>query len=94
METTLQGKDGSETVYVDSLGKVLEIDEDSMQEPVQGNDVYLTIDRDLQIASYQILEQTIAGIIRANLSPLRSLRPMKIPIPPRSPSPSMMCILR
>ena len=63
METTLQGKDGSETVYVDSLGKVLEIDEDSMQEPVQGNDVYLTIDRDLQIASYQILEQTIAGII-------------------------------
>ena len=71
METTLQGKDGSETVYVDSLGKVLEIDEDSMQEPVQGNDVYLTIDRDLQIASYQILEQTIAGIIRANLSPIK-----------------------
>ena len=34
METTLQGKDGSETVYVDSLGKVLEIDEDSMQETV------------------------------------------------------------
>lgn len=71
METTLQGKDGSETVYVDSLGKVLEIDEDSMQEPVQGNDVYLTIDRDLQIASYQILEQTIAGIILGNLSPIK-----------------------
>ena len=71
METTLQGKDGSETVYVDSLGKVLEIDEESMQEPVQGNDVYLTIDRDLQIAAYQILEQRIAGIIRANLSPIK-----------------------
>lgn len=71
METTLQGTDGSETVYVDSLGKVLEIDEESRQEPVQGNDVYLSIDKDLQIAAYQILEQRIAGIIVLNLSPIK-----------------------
>lgn len=71
METTLQGTDGSETVYVDSLGKVLEIDEQSRQEPVQGNDVYLTLDKDLQIAAYQILEQRIAGIILLNLSPIK-----------------------
>ncbi len=67
METTLQGVDGSETVLVDNLGKVLEIDEDSTVDPTQGNDVYLTIDKDLQIATYKVLEQRIAGIVLANL---------------------------
>lgn len=67
METTLQGTDGSETVLVDNLGKVLEIREKDTVQPQQGNDVYLTIDRDLQIAVYHILEQRIAGIILANL---------------------------
>lgn len=63
METTLQGTDGSETVYVDNLGKVLDIDDKSRIEPVAGNDVYLTIDKDLQIATYKILEQRIAAIL-------------------------------
>ncbi|MFR3530106.1 MAG: peptidase, partial [Lachnospiraceae bacterium] len=48
METQLQGTDGQETVYVDNLGKVLQIDEDSRVEPKAGNDVYLTIDKDWQ----------------------------------------------
>lgn len=63
METTLQGSDGYETVYVDNLGKVLEIDEANSLDPVAGNDVYLTLDKDLQIAAYKILEQRIAGIL-------------------------------
>lgn len=63
METTLQGTDGSETVYVDNLGKVLDIDEKSRIEPIAGNDVYLTIDKNLQIATYKILEQRIAAIL-------------------------------
>lgn len=63
METTLQGSDGSETVYVDNLGKALDIDEESRIEPIAGNDVYLTIDKDLQIATYKILEQRLAGIL-------------------------------
>lgn len=63
METTLQGSDGSETVYVDNLGKVLKIDEESRMEPLSGNDVYLTIDKDLQIATYKVLEQRLAGIL-------------------------------
>lgn len=63
METTLQGTDGSETVYVDNLGKVLDIDERSRIEPIAGNDVYLTIDKNLQIATYKILEQRIAAIL-------------------------------
>lgn len=63
METTLQGSDGQEIVHVDILGKVLEIDEDSRIEPKAGNDVYLTIDKELQIATYKILEQRLAGIL-------------------------------
>ncbi len=71
METTLQGKDGSETLYVNNLGKVLDIDEDATQEPVQGNDVTLTIDKDLQEAAYNILEQRIAGILVSNIQPIK-----------------------
>lgn len=63
METTLQGIKGIETVYVNNTGKVISVDEDESWDPVAGNDVYLTIDRDLQIAAYRILEQKIAGIL-------------------------------
>lgn len=64
-ESQLQGVDGSETVYVDNLGKVLM--KDSEVAPQAGNNIYLTIDRDLQIAAYNILEQYIAGIVYANM---------------------------
>ncbi len=61
METQLHGTKGSETLYVDNTGKVQEIL--SRTEAVAGNDLYLTLDRDLQIAAYDILEQKIAGIV-------------------------------
>ena len=67
METTLQGKDGQEQVTVDNLGKVLQINEDSRIEPVSGDDVYLTIDKDLQELAYHVLEQKIAGILSDNI---------------------------
>ena len=63
LETTLQGDKGYEEIYVDSLGRTVE--EVSRVEPQAGNDVYLTIDMDLQRAAYNILEQYIAGIIVA-----------------------------
>ena len=72
METQLQGRDGSETVYVDNLGKVLEIDDKSRIEPISGNDVYLTIDKELQIACYKILEQKIAGVVSKNIRNIKS----------------------
>ncbi|MCQ2501260.1 MAG: peptidase, partial [Lachnospiraceae bacterium] len=50
METYLQGTDGSEEVTVDNLGRVLATNEESYVEPLQGNDVYLTIDSELQEA--------------------------------------------
>ena len=62
-ELDLQGKSGHQTVYVDNLGKVLEVDEKSVVDPVAGKDIYLTIDKDLQIAAYKILEQRIAGVL-------------------------------
>ena len=61
LETTLQGTKGSETIYVDKLGQVLETTD--YVESVAGNDVYLTIDKDLQEAAYDILESRLAGIL-------------------------------
>ena len=61
MELELQGIKGSETIYVDNLGKVIETTD--VVESQVGKDVYLTLDKDLQMAIYNILEQKIAGII-------------------------------
>lgn len=73
METTLQGKKGSETVYVDSLGKVIETSD--RKEPVAGYDVYLSIDKDLQEAVYHILEQKLAGILLTKIQNIKEYSP-------------------
>lgn len=65
MEGYLQGTKGSETIFVNSVGKVTETT--NYVEPVAGNDVYLTIDKDLQIAAYKILEQKLASILYTNI---------------------------
>ena len=61
MELELHGTNGYEKVYVDKMGRLLDTEE--RVEPVSGNDVYLTIDADLQKATMDILEQNIAGIL-------------------------------
>lgn len=61
MEKYLQGKKGSETLFVNSVGKTTEVA--NYIDPMAGNDVYLTIDKDLQIAVYKILEENLAGIL-------------------------------
>ncbi len=63
MELELQGEKGSETIYVDIMGKV--INTTDHVDAQAGNDVYLTLDKDLQVAIYNILEQKIAGILAA-----------------------------
>ena len=65
METDLQGRKGSETIYVDNLGRTLQVS--SRTEPQAGNSLYLTLDSDLQKACYHILEEYIAGILWANI---------------------------
>ncbi len=73
METYLQGVKGSETVYVDNLGKVIE--SKKLVDPQAGNDVYLTIDRDLQMAVYNILEQKLAGILVSKIQNVKEYNP-------------------
>lgn len=65
-DSTLQGEKGKAVYYVDNLGKVT--DTISMTEPKAGNDVYLTIDKDLQISAYKLLEEKIAGILLSKLT--------------------------
>lgn len=61
MDEYLQGEKGEEIVYVNSVGKVLETE--SVTEPKAGNDLYLTLDKDLQITAYKLMEEKLAGII-------------------------------
>lgn len=73
MELELQGQKGTEQVFVDNMGKVIEVS--SRTEPVAGNDVYLTIKHDLQVACYNILEQNIAGILLAKIQNIKEYKP-------------------
>lgn len=65
MDATLRGKKGNVKLYVNNVGKVIETVQGD--EPEAGNDLYLSIDADLQKAAYNILEQELAGIVLANL---------------------------
>ncbi len=73
MELELQGKKGSETIYVNNLGKVIETT--NYVEPHAGNDLYLTIDKNLQVAVYNILEQKIAGIVISKMQNIYNYDP-------------------
>ncbi len=85
METSLQGRKGIETVYVNNTGKVMSIMEDESWDAEAGNNVYLTIDKELQIAAYNILEQKLAGILVSNIQNIKKIDEdedyEKIPIP-------------
>lgn len=85
MEEELQGGKGKETFYVDSLGRIMEITD--IEEATSGNDVYLSIDADLQKAVYDLLEQELAGIVYSKIIPAKeydtssgSASDIKIPI--------------
>ena len=63
MDQELQGTKGKESFYVDNLGMVTEII--NKVDATSGNDIYLSIDADLQKAVYRLLEQELAGIVYA-----------------------------
>lgn len=65
-ESYLAGKKGIETISVNSVGKYLSTVERT--EPVAGEDVYLTIDSDLQKAYYKIIERALAGILLSKIN--------------------------
>ncbi len=70
MESVLQGTKGSETVYVDNTGQVIETS--NYVNSVAGNDVYLTIDKDLTEACYNIIEQSLAGILVSKIQNIKT----------------------
>ncbi|MCI8549367.1 MAG: penicillin-binding protein [Lachnospiraceae bacterium] len=66
MELELSGVKGKQTMYLDSEGRILEITDTT--EPETGNDIYLSIDRDLQVGIYHLIEQNLAGILVQRLT--------------------------
>ena len=65
MDSYLKGEKGSETLYVNNVGRVIE--REKSKEEKAGNDLYLTIDADLQKATYHIIEQELAGILLSRI---------------------------
>lgn len=66
MDEYLQGERGEETVYVDSVGKIIE--SQKKKEEKAGNNLYLSIDKNLQITAYNLIEEKLAGIILNKMS--------------------------
>ena len=75
MDEVLQGTKGQTQYYVDSVGKVTETV--SSKDPEAGNDVYLTIDKDLQEQTYQLIEEKLAGIVLSKLRDQMNYDPSK-----------------
>ena len=65
-ESTLRGTNGIEEIYVDNLGKI--IDRTNTEDSVAGQDIYLTIDSELQRYCYDTLEKEIASVLLANMT--------------------------
>ncbi|MCR5545216.1 MAG: peptidoglycan glycosyltransferase [Lachnospiraceae bacterium] len=69
MNEYLSGKKGYNVVYVDNVGNVLK--EAESKDAVSGGDVYLSIDKDLTVATYNLLEQEIAGIVYSKIQNIK-----------------------
>lgn len=73
MNTYLSGTKGEETVYVDNVGNLIQVSD--RKESVPGNDVYLSIDKNLQIATYKALEKEIASIVYSKIANSKTYEP-------------------
>lgn len=73
MDEEMQGTKGKEIVYVDSVGNVIETEKKT--DAVAGNDLYLTIDKNLQEATYQIIEEKLAGILVSRIQNIMNYDP-------------------
>lgn len=85
MDQHLQGSKGTEKFYTDNMGRIMEMIE--KVEASSGNDIYLSIDAELQEAVYRMLEQELAGIVYAKIENIKeydtssgSASDIKIPI--------------
>lgn len=73
MDAVLKGTKGEDTIYVDSVGKILETVKGT--EAKAGNNLYLSIDKNLQIAAYKLIEEKIAGILLAKMQNVMEYTP-------------------
>lgn len=62
-ESTLKGKDGTKNVEVNAFGELVRVINET--EPQKGQDIYLTIDLDLQKTAQDALKQALTEIQRA-----------------------------
>ncbi len=65
-EEQLRGSKGKETLVIDNSSRVVETKDHV--DAVAGNDIYLTIDSDLQKAAYKLTEKAIAGVLISKLN--------------------------
>ena len=61
MEHELQGTKGKKTIYKDSVGRIRETKDET--DASAGNDVFLTLDADLQKGICHLIEQSLAGVL-------------------------------
>lgn len=61
MESVLAGTKGLERITLNSSGKVESTE--IISEPIPGESIYLTLDADLQVAYYYIIEKNLASIL-------------------------------
>lgn len=66
MELELNGQDGKMLVEVDNMGRKISTLE--TEAPVSGDDVFLTIDKELQISAYNYLKDALADAIITRLT--------------------------
>lgn len=66
-ENYLKGRKGNETLRInEGSGQIIDVV--GQTEPLAGNDLYLTIDADLQEECYHLLEEHIAGILLSKIN--------------------------
>lgn len=64
-ESTLKGQKGEETLVLDSSSRI--VSQNETRQPVSGNDIYLSIDSELQKAVYTLAAKEIAGVLLSKL---------------------------
>lgn len=65
-ESYLSGTKGTDTVYLNQVGNILETL--SSVPAVNGDDIYITLDTDMTVATYNLIEQRLAAIIVEKLT--------------------------
>lgn len=73
MEVYLKGTDGKMLIEVDGFGRRMNIK--NLENSIPGKNIYLTIDKDLQLDVENILVHKLASILASKLTPYEGLRP-------------------